>query len=502
MTRRVVIARTSDVTVLNPLLYADLATGEVLNRVFDHLVLTDEHQRYVPGRLVTHWTASPDGLVWDFFLRPAARWHDGHPVTADDAVFTFESILDPASGSARRAEFLVGGEPLRFEAPEPHVLRVRLPEPFAPLLAALAWRPVVARHVFAGRPLAGHPANDSPVGSAAFRFAGRTADRVVLAAQRDYHLGRPPMDEVEWRRVPDIESALRALAFGEADYVPGVPPELVDGVRDLPEVRLVRSTDASFSYLGFHLESWQFGDVRVRQAIGHAIDRDGLVREVLGGEGRVADGPIAPGSPWYHPDLPSYRHDRVRASALLDAAGWRVGDDGVRRDADGRGFAFTLRTVAGDRVKERAAGRIADDLRRLGIAVRVSTHPMAELLREYVRPRRFEAVLLALVPNPDPAFLHALYHSEMLTPKGWNRFAYRDREADDLLGASQSEIDPGARRKLIHTALERIVRDAPQIFLFHPVVIDAARTDLLLPALPEQSANRFMYLHDWDRKVR
>ncbi|MCA2218278.1 ABC transporter substrate-binding protein [Jidongwangia harbinensis] len=483
---RVVIARTAGVTVLHPLRYRDLATGEVVNRVFDHLVLTDSRQRYVPGRLTRSWESSPDGLVWTFRLRERARWHDGRPVTADDAVFTFETIQDPAGGSARRAEF-PPDRPVRFTAAGPHVLRAELAAPFAPFLAALAWRPVVARH-----------APDRPVGSGAFRFAGRTADEVVLAAEPDYHLGRPPLDEVVWRRTAGIDEAVRQVCDGAADYVPGVPPALAARLRDRPDVRLVRSADTSFTYLGFHLDAPPFDDLRVRRAMAAAIDRDALVRDVLGGCGTVAHGPIAPGGPWYHPGIHRHPYDPARAAALLDGAGWRRDSDGVRR-RDGRPLAFELRTVAGDRVKEETAAALATQLGRAGVGVRVLTHPMDELLRDHVLPRRFEAILLALVPNPDPDFLRYFYHSQMLTPVGSNRFAYRDDRVDSLLSASQSEIDEVRRKGLVGAALERITRDLPQVFLFHPEVIDATRADLLLPDLPERAANRFMFLHEWDR---
>jgi peptide/nickel transport system substrate-binding protein len=253
-----------------------------------------------------------------------------------------------------------------------------------------------------------------------------------------------------------------------------------------PGVRLVRSADTSFTYLGFHLEAPPFDDPRVRRAVAHAIDRKALVRDVLGGHGTVADGPFAPGDPWHHPDVTRYDHDPDRARALLAEAG--------------RPVRFTIRTVAGDRVKEAAAARIVADLRAVGVSAEVRTHPMAELLREHVAPRRFEAILLALVPGTDPDFLLSFYHSQMMTPHGWNRFAYRDPAVDRMLEQSRSEIDARTRRALIGGALEKITADAPQVFLFHPEVVDAARDDIILPALPRRAANRFMYLHEWFRR--
>jgi ABC-type transport system substrate-binding protein len=105
---------------------------------------------------------------------------------------------------------------------------------------------------------------------------------------------------------------------------------------------------------------------------------------------------------------------------------------------------------------------------------------------------------MALAPSPDPAYLHAFYHSKMLTPVGWNRLGYRNERVDELLERSQREMDPSARRALVQEAQAAIVADAPHLLLFHPVVVDAARSRLRLPQLPRTPGNRFMYLHRWD----
>ncbi|GAA1985895.1 peptide-binding protein [Nocardiopsis rhodophaea] len=497
--REVRIGRTADVTVLNPLLYSDLATGEVLNRIFDHLVITDDDMRYVPGRLVRDWATDDSGLVWDFRMRPEARWHDGWPVTADDAVFTFGALLDPAVGSRRRPEFLVAGEPIRFTAPEPHLLRVHLPGPYPALLDSLAWRPILPQHRYRDAPLAAHPLNAAPVGSGAFAFEERgDGGRVVLRANRDYHLGRPPLDRVVWRCLPDPEDAAAAIRAGELDYLQGVDPAAAEELACRPELRTRSSVDASFTYLAFHLDHPLFSDAAVRRALARGIDREGLVRDVLNGRGEVAHSMVTPLSPWHNPLVPRTRYDPVEAEQMLDAAGFPRGPGGLRAAPDGRELAFTLLTVAGDRVKERAAAGVAADLARLGVAVAVETHPMEVLLREHVYPRRYAAALMALAPGPDPAYLHACYHSRMLTPQGWNRTAYRSPVVDSLLDRAETEPDPDARRALLDEAQARIVGDVPQVFLFHPVVVDVAHSRLRLPRPPRTPGNRFMHLHQWD----
>jgi len=496
--RRIAIGRVGDVTTLNPVLYADLGTGEVVNRLFDHLVITDDAGRLVPGRLLARWTASDDRLVWDFHLRPGARWHDGRPVTAGDACFTLASMLDPGTRSPRRAEFLVDGEPIGFRAVAPTVLRITLPVPFAPFPASLAWRPLIPAHLYAGSPIHANPLNRSPIGSGPFEF-GHWEPGVELSinAHRGHHLGRPALDQVVWRCFPGGPAAVEALLAGDVDYVPGIPQALVRVLADEPDVRVVRSLDGSFTYLGFQLEHPLFRDPRVRRAVHAAVDRDRIVCEALAGEGVTAATAVVPSSPWHNPDVPQIAYDPRAAAELLDAAGWRLDARGVRRDADGRPFTFTIRTLAHDPAKGAAARLIADQLAAVGVTVRIARHPMDELLEGHARTGRFEALLLGLTPGLDPAFLHGFYHSALTPPGGWNLLRYRNEAVDAALDGSQRATVEAERRHLVHRVQAAIAADVPHVLLYHAVAVDAASTRLALPPLPATPANRFMHLHRW-----
>jgi peptide/nickel transport system substrate-binding protein len=502
-TRRVgavTIGRVDDVTTLNPVLYGDLPTGEVVNRLFDHLVLTDPDGGYVPGRLLSHWEASGDGLTWDFHLRRAARWHDGRPVTALDACCSLRAMLDPATGSPRRAEFLVDGRPPAYEAITPHLLRITLPAPHAPFLASLAWRPLIPAHVYDdGAAIAANPGNDAPVGSGAFAFESwERGVELTMRANLGYHQGRAPIDGVRWRCFPDREAAVDALLDGAVDYVPGVPPARVAAIEREPRLSLIRSLDGSFTFLGFRLGRPPFGDPRVRRALHHAIDRERIVATVLRGEGEVAHSAVIPSSPWHNPEIARYPYDRRRAGELLDAAGWRAGaDGGVRRDAGGHALQFTILTAANDPLKAGAARAIAADLAALGVTAHIEQRPLGDLLAERVFTGDFEALLLGLTPGLDPGFLHGFYHSAMAPPGGWNMLGYAHGAVDALLGASQRATDPAERSALVAQALARVALDPPHVLLFHPASVDAATTALSMPPLPPTPGNRFMYMHRW-----
>ncbi|MEA2128476.1 MAG: peptide/nickel transport system substrate-binding protein [Solirubrobacteraceae bacterium] len=411
-------------------------------------------------------------------------------------------MLDPATASPRRAEFLVDGKPPAYEAITPHLLRISLPAPHAPFLASLAWRPLIPAHVYDdgdGDAIARNPHNDAPVGSGAFEFESwERGAELTMRANLDYHQGRAPVERVRWRCFPDREAAVEALLDGSVDYVPGVPPAHVAAIEREPRLSLIRSLDGSFTFLGFRLTRPPFDDARVRRALYHAIDRERILATVLRGEGEVAHSAVIPSSPWHNPDVARYPYDPRRAAELLDAAGRRAAaDDGVRCDPGGRPLEFTILTAANDPLKAGAARAIADDLAALGVIAHIEQRPLGELLTQRAFAGDFEALLLGLTPGLDPGFLHGFYHSAMAPPGGWNMLAYADGAVDALLDSSQRATDQAERSALVAQALARVALDAPHVMLFHPASVDAATTALSMPPLPPTPGNRFMYMHRW-----
>lgn len=495
----ITVARHSDTLTLNPLLYTDLVSGEINNRLNDHLIMTDEHMHFIPGRLLQAWEVSEDGLVWTFRMKQGAHWHDGVEVTAHDAQFTFEAILDPAVGSPRRSEFIVGGEAVQFRAVDRYTLQARLPGPFAPFLDALAWRPLIPRHLFAGRnPLEPFSAEGRwPVGNGPFRMAEwKEGDRLVMAANQQYHLPSPAMDRVVWRYVPDKTAAVSLLLDGEVDYVPGLGPEESRRVVAHDDLTLRRYSDGNCTYVAFQVEHPLFRDIRVRQALCHATDRDALVKLVLSGQGEVAHSMVSPVRPWHNPKVARYGYDLQRAQELLESAGWeRRADGGWYRGNEP--LQFTLLTVVRDPIKEKAAHLVAAQLGQIGVKVAVRPLEQKELLSQHVYPRQYEAALLAMVPTFDVDDLYGFYHSSQLTPKGWNRFNYSNPDVDRLLEQGRTTIGFKNRKPLYDRVQELVAADLPQMALFHVHTIDGYNRRLVVPQSPGAYGNRYMLMHAW-----
>jgi peptide/nickel transport system substrate-binding protein len=499
------IARTTSVTTFNPLRYNDQGTGEVLNRLYSHLIVTDSADRYVYGSLVAqaHQTNSPDRVRYELRLRDDARWHDGKEVTAADVEFTIARVLDPALGSPRRPELLACGHDLTVSADGPHTVRIEFTPTGGAGIRALAWLPVVPAHLSKGSAddAARQPDGHAPVGSGEFRFESYDeADGTVTLRANQAHWAPPRLDSVHWHRFADSAAAVDSVLRGESDLATSVRPSLAAAIEGSSGVRVHTSSNGSCTYLGLNTLSGPLRDRDVRAALATAIDRQHLVDAVLGRHGLPARTLIHPRSGWHCPDAADYRHDRRAAGEALDRAGWRLTASGARANPGGTVLSLNLLTVLGDDVKQETAGLIARQLAQLGIEVHQESAAMADLLNDRVYPQRYEMVVLALNPGPSPSFLRAFYHSGG-GETGANRFGYASQAVDHLIDAMPPMDDEESARGPVREIQRLVALDVPHVPLFFPDVVDVASSRLVLDRLDGLFNNRFSDLHRWDVTV-
>ena len=505
MTATVRIARTTNVTTFNPLRYNDQGTGEVLNRLYSHLVVTDSADRYVYGSLVAEarQTNSPDRARYQLRMRDDARWHDGKEVTAADVEFTISRVLDPAFGSPRRPELLACGHALTVSSDGPRTVRIEFTPTGGAGIRALAWLPVLPAHLDAGHAdrAVPPPGGRTPVGSGEFRFESYDqADGTVTLRANKAHWAPPRLDTVRWHRFDDSAAAVDSVLRGESDIATSVRPSLAASIEGSPGVRVHTRSNGSCTYLGLNTLSGPLRDRNVRAALARAINRQHLVDAVLGGHGIPARTLIHPRSGWHCPDAASYRYDRRASGDALDRAGWRLTDSGTRTDRDGSVLSLSLLTVRGDDVKQEAAGLIARQLAQIGIEVRQESAAMADLLNDHVYPQRYEMVLLALNPGPSPSFLRAFYHSGGGETAA-NRFGYASQAVDALIDALPPLDDEKSAREPVREIQRLVALDVPHVPLFFPDVVDVSSSRLVLRRLDGLFSNRFSDLHRWDVTV-
>ncbi|MBI4608232.1 MAG: peptide-binding protein [Candidatus Rokubacteria bacterium] len=455
-----------DASNLIPILAADSASHNIGGLIYNGLVKYDRDLNIV-GDLAESWQVSPDGLTLTFRLRRGVRWHDGHPLTAEDVHFTYRVLVDRKTPTAYAEDFL---QVAKAEVLDPHTFRVRYRQPYAKALISWAVS-ILPRHRLEGQDLTKTPLARRPVGTGPYRFVEwKTGEKIVLEANPDYFEGRPFLDRYVYRIIPDQATMFLELKARSLDMM-GLTPLQYARQTTRPELqarfRRYRYAAFAYTYLGYNLRHPLFRDRRVRQAISYAIDQQELIQGVLLGLGQSATGPYRPGTWAYNPHVQRYPHDPERARALLREAGWRDTDGDGILDWDGRPFAFTILTNQGNESRAKTAELIQWRLRKVGIAVKIRTVEWAAFVNEFLDKRRFEAVVLGWRTGQDPD-LYNVWHSSKTGPKQLNFIGFRHPEVDRLLEQGRRTLDRTERKRSYDAFQAILAEEQPYTFLYVP----------------------------------
>ncbi|HEX9565166.1 MAG TPA: ABC transporter substrate-binding protein [Gemmatimonadaceae bacterium] len=449
--------------ILNPVLAPDIGSVLINKVIFSALVRPDEQLRPVPD-LATSWTTSDDGMTWTFLLRPGVRWHDGEPFTARDVKFTFDRVIDVASGSRLRSDFAaVAG----IDVLDSLTVSFRLHAPFAPFLALLGYNAgILPAHRFRnGRLAEAIDFNRSrPVGTGPFRVAQATAgSAIVLERNPHYYGATPALDRVIFRIVPDVNAQVAQLLAGELDIVP-IEPANLPSVERARGVSVVRNAIVQHVYVGFNQTHEMFQPALVRQALGLAVNRQAIIDGVLKGAADFPRGTIPSVlADYFDAALPAPAYAPDSARVLLGRAGWHPDAEGRLRNNAGRLFAFTLLVDKGNPTREQAALAVQQDFRRIGIDASIETMEFATLVRDRVLPFKYDAVLIWWMTPPDPD-QYAFY----ATGQDNNHVRYSNRRVDSLLAAGRATLDTVARKRIYAEFQRQEQADPPVLVLFYP----------------------------------
>jgi len=481
-------ALTGNISGLIPNIQSDSATFDVSSLIYNGLVTRDKNLDLV-GDLAESWKFSEDCLELTLKLRGDVQWHDGHNFTADDVVFTYETMINPKTPTAYREDFKAVASTVALD---PYTVRVRYREPYAKALQTWeTW--ILPRHVLEEYAVAGKlrdaPQNRAnPVGTGPYRFQEwRPGEKVVLVANPDYFAGRPYLSRVVYRIIPSQATIFLELKAKGVDAA-GLTALQFTRQTDYPAFRKAyhkyRYPGNAYTYLGFNLKDPRFRDVRVRQAFAYAIDKRQLIEFVISGLGREATGPYKPGTWAYTSSVATYPHDPGKARALLAEAGWKPNSEGVLVK-DGHPFRFELMTNQGNDERKKVAEIVQAALKEFGIQVDIRVIEWASLLKEYIKKRRFEAVILGWGIGLDPDQFN-IWHSSKTAPDELNFISYANPEVDRLLEEGRRSCHQQERTKHYHRLQEILAEDQPIVFLYFrdslPVVSSRVRNVVPAPA--------------------
>jgi peptide/nickel transport system substrate-binding protein len=489
---------------LDPLHAVQFYENYLAEAIFSALCVIDDRGNVAPdlARVVptrANGGISADGKTIVYHLRPNVRWQDGVPLTSRDVAYTFERMRDPKTNFPETSVYVIID---RLETPDPLTVVLRLHAPWADATSGLFVGgqdgSIVPEHALRDvSDLSSSSFESRPIGSGPYVLdSWERGSKLVLRANPGYFRGAPHIARIDLEFVPDQNVLALRVKDGELDFSPQVPQSFAAGLHDTPQLHILAVPTYSDVELVFDVRKASFDDARVRRALSLAIDRARLTEDVYHGFAVPDDDLVPPQSP-FHVTSASFapRGDPDQARRLLDAAGWKLGSDGVRHRA-GAALAFALTTQAGYAQIASDAVQVQAMWRAIGVdaSLRPILSNMLYAAGGTMRRGDFE---VAIVPD---GYAITADRADTLTtaglPPGRNYSLYTDRDVDAWTAAARVTEDLGARKALYTKISERVRRDAPLRPLLWTKLV-YVYSGALHGMRPETVNSDFWNVYDW-----
>ena len=434
---------------LDPRQATDAASSRINRLLYQQLVDFDDEYRPVPA-LATWQQLEPDH--YRFTLKPdRRRFSDGTRLTAYDVKATYDYILDPANASPHRVSLS-------------HIRRIRVVDEnqidfyLSRMDALFPGRLVIG--IVPAQLEAGHSLNRRPVGSGEFAIRSWTASVLHLVRLRDHQM-------IDFVEVPDPTVRVLKLLKGEVDIIQNdLPPELSSYLSRRPEIRVIQGPGSNFAYLGFNMQDDAVGQLPVRQAIACAIDRQGIIKHVLGGAARTANAILTPDHWAGDPDLENIAYDPAHALEILHRLGYS-------KDWP----LHLVYKTSSDPFRLRLATIIQQQLAEVGIDVELRSYDWGTFYSD-IKNGRFQMYSLMWVGVKLPDIFRYVYHSEAVPPNGANRGRFVNAAVDRLIDRADTLPDLSAQAVVYRQLQEMIHSKLPYVPLWYEDHVAAVRNDI------------------------
>ncbi|SFL89723.1 ABC transporter substrate-binding protein [Geodermatophilus ruber] len=422
---------------------------QVLENVYDTLVVPNPEDLTMEPSLATGWETSEDGLTWTFTLREDVTFHDGSEFDSADVVYSYDRIIDEELANSFRFATVAD-----VTAPDPQTVVLTLTQPTPNLLERIG--------SFKGMAILPEGAAEEldltteAVGTGPFTLESSDASSTVLTAYEDYWGGAPGVDGVEFRYITEPAAALTALQNGEVQWTDNIPPQQIESLTGGDTVELQTTPSVDYWYLSMNYARPPFDNRDVRRAISLAVDRAAVAEAAWFGAAQPNQTAI-PEDSFFHSDYAPFQPDLEQARQLLAQAGVQT--------------PLTMGLMVTDEFPETvtAAQVIAGQLEQIGVQVEIETLDFASWLDRQGQGD-FDAFLLGWLGNLDPA----AYYQEQHQTDGPNNYqGYSNPEVDRLLQAGATETDQEARKQIYDQAAQLIVDDVSYLYLYNPDVVQA-----------------------------
>ncbi|GLI50448.1 MULTISPECIES: ABC transporter substrate-binding protein [Tepidanaerobacter] len=479
---------------LDPLNAANEDDKNILSLIYEGLVKVDGQGKIQPA-LAENWQIDETGTTYTFNLRQDVKWHSGESFSSNDVKATFDRVreLKKSAKSNTQALFAEFNNVQSYDAPNAATFVVHLYKPDPDFLNKITCGIIPASSIEALK--ASNASGQSFAGTGPFEIVSKTSDSITLKRNESYYDKKPYIKEVNIKIFPDKETAKEAFMSSSIDVIE-IGQEDYDKFSEVKDSYMLQYPSRYFEFVALNLTNPLFSDANVRQAMLMGIDRNRILQDTIWGRGLIVDGPILPYSWAFNPNAQHIEYNKKLAAEKLEELGWKdENGDGILEKTIGTKkykFEFELLVNASDSARYQAASHIAEDLKELGISVKI-TNLNWEELRSKVMSKKYEAAIMGwkLAPNPD---LGVMFSSSEIK-NGYNFVSYSNKELDDVLNKIQTSRDENNKKELLYKASEIISRDLPYLFLYSPNDILALNTRV--QGVNPNPINVFYNISEW-----
>jgi peptide/nickel transport system substrate-binding protein len=450
----------------DPRLARDTSAFRLRELLFNGLVYIDK--TYTPQPDLAESWENPDDKTWVFKLRKGVKFHNGQELTAEDVKYTYESILNKEFAAPMAAFYA----PIQsIEVVDDYTIKFTLDSVYGPFLSYMDMGIVPKSEAEAQ----GETFGNNPVGTGPFKFVSwQRGDTIQLEAFDEHFNGRPKVDQVVIKIVPDNTTRAVALESGDLDFIQSpLSPQDVTRLESESGFKVERVAAAGYTYINLNTSDPILSDVRVRQALAHLVNRPQILETIFKGIGQIANSPIPPGMWAYTGDIEGYDYDPQKAAELLDEAGWKLGPDGIRMK-DGQPLKLTIRTHSEDPDRRQIVEVLQAEFSQAGIQADTNVVEWPSYFAD-IQNSNFQVGVIGWLnlTNPDRAMFRPF---TIDGPANYGK--YHNEQVDQLIRDARATLDQEKAKELYQEASRIIVEEVPYIFLQYQEYIAAYTGDL------------------------
>jgi peptide/nickel transport system substrate-binding protein len=447
---------------------------------------------------------SKDGLAITYHLREGVQWQDGAPFGTDDVIFTWQAVMNPNNNVGSRLGY---DDITRIDKRDDHTIVVHLRRPYAPFVASFFTMgstpyPVLPKHLLGGLHDINRAAyNNLPIGTGPFRVAEyRKSTYIKFVANPRYWRGPPKLKVIEYHIIPDDNTILTQLEAHEIDFEYAAPHSQAPTFAKIPGVKMELTEFTSFAMIAFNDQGPILQDVRVRRALAYATDRQAFINKVAHGIPIPADSD-QPRFLWAHnPDVMRYPYDPAKAAAQLDAAGWRVGPDGIR-SKNGVRLELLATGLAGDVSSRAIFSLLAQQWKAVGVDLSIKNYPSSLLMAAMqvggiIQSGKYDVSLFSWLNGVDPDD-SAFTTCDQWPPQGQNNFRFCDPRVDAQERVALTNYDRPTRKAAYDRIQSLLAEDEPFIVVWFNRRVTVYNTDLKNDK-PAHAVTQFWNPWEWE----